>query len=67
MVKILKLLILKTYKKMNRTTPEIISELSDNEVFVFGSNLSGIHGAGAAKLALNRFGAIWGVGKWYSR
>lgn len=48
---------------MKRITPEIISELSDNEVFVFGSNLSGIHGAGAAKLALNRFGAVWGSGK----
>ena len=58
----LKLLTLKTCKEMKRITPEIISELSDNEVFVFGSNLSGIHGAGAAKLALNRFGAIWGLG-----
>jgi len=42
---------------INRTTPENISEVYDNEVFVFGSNLSGIHGAGAAKMALN-FGAV---------
>lgn len=32
-------------------------------VFVFGSNLSGIHGAGAAKAAEQRYGAKWGVGK----
>lgn len=31
------------------------------EVFVFGSNLAGIHGKGAALAAL-RFGARWGVG-----
>lgn len=33
-----------------------------NEVFVFGSNLAGRHGAGAAKVAHDRFGAIYGVG-----
>lgn len=42
-----------------RTTPEFITELGDNEVFVFGSNLSGIHGGGAAKQALE-WGAVWG-------
>lgn len=31
-------------------------------IFVFGSNESGIHGAGAAKFALENHGAIWGVG-----
>lgn len=31
-------------------------------IFVFGSNLSGIHGAGAAKEALEDWGAKWGVG-----
>lgn len=31
-------------------------------VFVFGSNLSGIHGAGAAKYALQHCGAVWGRG-----
>lgn len=30
--------------------------------FVFGSNLAGIHGAGAAKAALNLYGAVWGEG-----
>jgi hypothetical protein len=38
-----------------------ITELKDNEIFVFGSNESGIHGAGAAKLALY-WGAKWGQG-----
>ena len=32
-----------------------------NEIFVFGSNLAGIHGAGAAKVAL-KFGARYGHG-----
>lgn len=43
-------------------TPEMISELKDNEIFVFGSNLGGFHGGGAARAALNRFGAVWGQG-----
>lgn len=43
-------------------TPEIINELKYNEVFVFGSNESGIHGAGAARLAFDKFGAKWGQG-----
>lgn len=45
-------------------TPERISELKPNEIFVFGSNLAGSHGGGAAQLAYKRFGAVWrqGVG-----
>lgn len=43
-------------------TPENISHLNDNEIFVFGSNLQGSHGGGAARLALDRFGAEWGKG-----
>lgn len=43
-------------------TPDRISELKENEIFVFGSNLAGRHGGGAARLAYNRFGAIWGQG-----
>lgn len=43
-------------------TPERISELKPNEIFVFGSNLAGSHGGGAAQLAYKRFGAIWGQG-----
>ena len=45
-----------------RYTPEMISELRENEIFVFGSNLAGAHGGGAAWLAYNRFGAVWGEG-----
>jgi hypothetical protein len=43
-------------------TPEVIKELKPNEVFVFGSNEAGIHGAGAARLAKDKFGAIIGKG-----
>ena len=43
-------------------TPERITELKPNEIFVFGSNLAGAHGGGAARQAYNRFGAIWGQG-----
>jgi len=35
---------------------------TNGEIFVFGSNLAGIHGAGAAKVALDKFGAVWGQG-----
>lgn len=43
-------------------TPENITELKSNEIFVFGSNLAGSHGGGAAWLAHERFGAVWGQG-----
>lgn len=43
-------------------TPDKISELKNNEIFVFGSNLQGAHGGGAARVALNNFGAILGQG-----
>ena len=43
-------------------TPEFISELKPNEIFVFGSNLQGAHGGGAAWLAYDKFGAVWGQG-----
>ena len=45
-----------------RFTPERISGLKENEIFVFGSNLAGAHGGGAARLAFERFGAVWGEG-----
>jgi hypothetical protein len=41
-------------------TPENITSLKPNEVFVFGSNTEGRHGAGAAKIAKDKFGAIDG-------
>ena len=43
-------------KDKNRITPDLITELKPHEVFVFGSNLSGKHGGGAARVALQ-----WGA------
>lgn len=45
-----------------RITPEMITTLGDNEIFVFGSNLAGMHGGGAAYIALKKFGAQLGQG-----
>ena len=45
-----------------RFTPDMISELGENEIFVFGSNLAGMHGGGAARVAFRYFGAEWGKG-----
>lgn len=45
-----------------RVSPDNIQSLKPNEVFVFGSNLSGSHGGGAALVAYRKFGAIWGQG-----
>lgn len=45
-----------------RISESNIQTLKENEVFVFGSNLSGFHGGGAARLAHEKFGAVWGVG-----
>lgn len=47
---------------MERITPEWISRLEPEEIFVFGSNLEGMHGGGAARVAYEQFGAEWGVG-----
>lgn len=49
-------------KKKGRVTPEWIDDLQENEVFVFGSNLAGMHGGGAARVARLRFGAVMGNG-----
>lgn len=45
------------------SSPKNIQYLNVSEVFVFGSNRSGIHGAGAAKTAHQFFGAKWGHGE----
>lgn len=42
---------------------EYITKLEPNEIFVFGSNLAGRHGAGAALQARTQFGARWGHGE----
>ena len=39
-----------------------IDILEEHEIFVFGSNLAGRHGGGAARAANMKFGAEWGVG-----
>lgn len=48
--------------RKDRVTPQWIDTLKENEVFVFGSNLKGMHGGGAARLARLRFGAVMGQG-----
>lgn len=45
-----------------RVSPDKINKLKKNEIFVFGSNLEGRHGAGAAHAAVTKFGAIMGQG-----
>ena len=44
-------------------TPENITKLKQNEVFVFGSNKAGNHVGGAARVAVEKFGAIMGHGE----
>lgn len=43
-------------------TPEHITELGPDDIFVFGSNLAGHHHGGAARVAYEKFGAVWGQG-----
>jgi len=43
-------------------TPARITALQPDQVFVFGSNAEGLHGGGAARIAYERFGAVWGEG-----
>ncbi len=43
-------------------THENITVLAADEIFVFGSNLGGNHDGGAARIALQKFGAIYGQG-----
>ena len=52
------------YNGMERPefTPDSISVLKAYEVFVFGSNLEGMHGGGAAYYAFCHFGAVMGCG-----
>lgn len=40
----------------DRLTPK------NDEIFVFGSNLAGRHGAGAARIAYEEYGAVYGQG-----
>lgn len=43
-----------------------INHLRTDEIFVFGSNLAGIHGSGAARLAKDSFGAELYIGEGYT-
>ena len=45
-----------------RHTPAFVTRLAPNEIFVFGSNLKGMHAGGAAYVALRKFGAVMGQG-----
>lgn len=45
-----------------RYTPDNIDSLKPDEIFVFGSNPAGQHNGGAARVALEKFGAIRGRG-----
>lgn len=45
---------------MTRFTPADITALQPGELFVFGSNSRGAHAGGAARIAVEKFGAIWG-------
>lgn len=51
-----------TDMRTERITPDKITALKPNEVFVFGSNLRGIHAGGAARTAQMYFGAVMGQG-----
>ena len=55
---------MRTYNNIERPdfTPRFIKSLKPDEIFVFGSNLAGAHGGGAARIAVENFGAIWGQG-----
>lgn len=55
---------MRTYNGIERPdfTPDYITELKADEVFVFGSNLAGMHGGGAAYVAWRQFGAVMGCG-----
>ena len=51
-----------SYNHLPHISPDMITSLKPNQVFVFGSNLAGSHGGGAARQAFEKFGAKWGVG-----
>ena len=52
----------KKYMVEEYFTPDNITALRENEVFVFGSNLAGNHFGGAARVAKRLFGAKMGQG-----
>lgn len=56
-------IILSNPDKYNSFYPDAsTTNMKGKLIFVFGSNLKGVHGAGAAKYALQHMGAIYGKG-----
>lgn len=47
-------------KAVKRITPEFVSSLRENEIFVFGCRNSGRHWDGASAFAMENFGAVMG-------
>ena len=43
-----------------RYTPDNLTTLEPHQVFVFGSNVKGLHSGGTAKLCYEKFGAVMG-------
>ena len=54
--------LIRSEMRIKRTRPDFITHLQPDEIFVFGSNLKGLHGGGAAYIAYRKFGAIMGQG-----
>ena len=48
---------------LSRVTPHHVDELREGQIFVFGSNVHGEHNGGAARLAMEKFGAVFGQGE----
>lgn len=48
---------------LTRVTPNWIEDLKEGQIFVFGSNEAGHHDGGAARIALEKFGAAYGQGR----
>lgn len=48
-------------------TPSQVNVLADGEIFVFGSNFQGAHMGGAARVAKEKYGAVWGIGEGLQR
>lgn len=46
--------------KFHKDGPSSAPEPGSRVIFVFGSNLAGIHGGGAARAASEKYGALWG-------
>ena len=44
----------------DRVTPEKVNKVRNNEIYVFSSNLQGLHNDGTARIAFQRYGAVMG-------